>query len=145
MSENRVHPGIPKLRQQFADGKIERREFLRYATLLGLSASAAYAFVGKITGEDFVAPAQAALPQGGTIRIGMRVQEITEPQRHRMDPAVRDHHAGGAATGDNRPGQHHPAAAAGTLGGQRRPEDLDPAPAQGREMAIAAGHLTPTM
>lgn len=79
MSENREHPGIPKLKQQFADGRIERREFLRYATLLGLSASAAYAFVGKITGEDFVAPAQAALPQGGTIRIGMRVQEITEP------------------------------------------------------------------
>ncbi|MEQ8664514.1 MAG: ABC transporter substrate-binding protein [Rhodospirillales bacterium] len=78
MSE-RENPNIKLVQQQFADGKIDRREFLRYSTLLGMSAAAAYAFVGKITGESFVAPAKAAKPMGGTVRIGMRVVAINDP------------------------------------------------------------------
>ena len=42
MSEDRQHPHIPKLKQDFAEGRLNRREFLRYSTLLGLSAGAAY-------------------------------------------------------------------------------------------------------
>ena len=50
MSDTREHSYIPKLKQQFAEGKCDRREFLRTATLLGMSAGAAYAFAGKVTG-----------------------------------------------------------------------------------------------
>jgi len=82
MTDTREHPYIPKLKRQFAEGKCDRREFLRTATLLGLSASAAYAFVGKVTGESFTTPAKAAMPKGGTIRIGFDVQELTNPHAY---------------------------------------------------------------
>jgi peptide/nickel transport system substrate-binding protein len=80
MSEPRENCHIPKLQEQFAEGKMDRRDFLRYSTLLGMSAAAAYAFVGKVTGQDFVSPAQAQdIPRGGTLRISMRVPEVTTP------------------------------------------------------------------
>ncbi|MEE8532013.1 MAG: ABC transporter substrate-binding protein [Alphaproteobacteria bacterium] len=79
MTERREHSYIPTLRQQLAEGKIDRREFLRTATLLGLSAGAAYAFVGKVTGERFVPRAKAAMPKGGTLRLSMRVLDIKDP------------------------------------------------------------------
>ena len=79
MTERREHSYIPTLRQQLAEGKIDRREFLRTATLLGLSAGAAYAFVGKVTGEHFVPRAKAAMPKGGTLRLSMRVLDIKDP------------------------------------------------------------------
>ncbi|MGF1608212.1 MAG: ABC transporter substrate-binding protein [Kiloniellales bacterium] len=82
MSDEREHPYIPKLKQQLVDGRCDRREFLRTATLLGLSAGAAYVFAGKVTGEQFVAPARAAMPKGGTIRIGMRVLDLTNPHTY---------------------------------------------------------------
>ncbi len=61
MSGDREHPYVPKLKTLFADGKCDRREFLRTATLLGVSASAAYAFAGKI---DRGAAIPAALAPG---------------------------------------------------------------------------------
>ena len=68
------HIWIPKLKQQLADKKIDRREFIRYATLLGMSASAAYMWAGKITGEPIAQLARAQdLPKGGTIRIAGRI------------------------------------------------------------------------
>ena len=75
----RQHSHIPKLQQELVDGKIDRREFLRYSTLLGMSAGAAYAFAGKVTGESFVSPARAAMPKGGHLRVAMRVPEIADP------------------------------------------------------------------
>jgi peptide/nickel transport system substrate-binding protein len=80
MSEPREHFYISKLKELFADGEIDRREFLRTSTLLGLSAASAYAFVGKVTGESFVTPALAETPKdGGTLRCSMRVQEMADP------------------------------------------------------------------
>lgn len=79
MSDRREHAYIPTLKRSLAAGKIDRREFLRTATLLGLSASAAYTFLGQVTGEGLVRSAEAAMPHGGTLRIGMRVSEITNP------------------------------------------------------------------
>src|SRR5262249_38663593 len=75
------HSYIPILQQQLVERRIDRREFLRTATLPGLSASAAYGFVGKVLGEAAIAPARAdtALPKGGTIRIAQRVKDITSP------------------------------------------------------------------
>ena len=69
------HPYMPKLRQELADRQVNRREFLRIATLLGTSAAAAYGMAGL----PAPALAQGDLPRGGKIRIGMRVQEIKDP------------------------------------------------------------------
>ena len=82
MPNTSEHPYIPLLKRDFAEGRCDRREFLRTATLLGLSATTAYAFIGKVTGEQFAAPAQAAMPKGGTIRIGMRVLDLTNPHAY---------------------------------------------------------------
>lgn len=68
------HSNIPKLRNWYETGKLGRRDFLRQATLLGMSATAAYSFVG------LAAPGIAAaqnLPKGGTIRMGMRVLDVS--------------------------------------------------------------------
>jgi peptide/nickel transport system substrate-binding protein len=79
MSE-REHIWIPKLKQQLADKKIDRREFIRYSTLLGMSASAAYMWAGKITGQPVAQPAMAEdIPQGGIIRIAQRIPKLDNP------------------------------------------------------------------
>ena len=72
------HPLVPTLKRQLVERQIERREFLRYATLLGMAAPTAYAFVAKITGEKLIAPAEAqgVLPKGGTLRLAMRCQDL---------------------------------------------------------------------
>jgi peptide/nickel transport system substrate-binding protein len=76
----RVHPYVPELVEQLRSGKIDRREFLRTTTLLGVSAAAAYAAAGRITGEGFVAPARAATPKmGGTLKASQRVQRMDDP------------------------------------------------------------------
>ncbi len=83
MSEGRENCHIPKLQEQFAEGKINRREFLRFSTLLGMSAAAAYAFVGKVAGRNFATPARAEeIPTGGKLRISMRVIEVTSPHTY---------------------------------------------------------------
>ncbi len=76
---NRVHPYIPELCEQLRTGDVDRREFLRTATLLGVSASAAYALAGNITGKPFAPAVQAATGKGGTLRVATRVQEMTDP------------------------------------------------------------------
>ena len=76
----RQHWYIPVVKDQFLKGRVSRREFLRTATLLGLSAGAAYGFVGQVTGERPVARARAAEPKrGGTFRMAMQVQEMVDP------------------------------------------------------------------
>jgi peptide/nickel transport system substrate-binding protein len=78
------HVLIPTLKRQLVDHLIDRREFVRYAALLGMSATAAYAFVRKVTGEPFVGPAaaQQALPRGGVLRLGMRCQDLKSPHTY---------------------------------------------------------------
>jgi peptide/nickel transport system substrate-binding protein len=76
MTADREHPYLPRLRGELQRGSIDRREFLRTATLLGVAAGAAYAMAG-LPGP---ALAQTDLPKGGKIRIGMRVQEVKDPQ-----------------------------------------------------------------
>src|SRR5207237_5944754 len=77
------HVLIPTLKRQLVDRLIDRREFLRYAALLGMSATAAYAFVRKVTGEPLVAQATAqGLPRGGVLRIGMRCQDLRSPHTY---------------------------------------------------------------
>src|SRR5688572_6202456 len=55
----REHPLVDLARRQLVERKSDRREFLRTVTLLGVSATAAYAMVGEILGEASVGPVQA--------------------------------------------------------------------------------------
>ena len=66
-SKNRKypHPYIPELVENLRQKKIDRREFLRTSTLLGLSATAAYGIAGQITGQPFMRSASAAAGKGG--------------------------------------------------------------------------------
>jgi peptide/nickel transport system substrate-binding protein len=74
---------IPKLKQYLADSKISRREFIRQSTLLGLSASTAYMWAGKITGQPLAPPVRAQdMPKGGTLKISMRVPKLDSPHTY---------------------------------------------------------------
>ena len=79
MAKDREHPGLKQLKTQFNDGKLSRREFIRYSTFLGVSATAAYGMVGMIAPQRVDA---AAMPKGGTMRISMRVLEVKNPHRY---------------------------------------------------------------
>jgi peptide/nickel transport system substrate-binding protein len=77
---DKEHVWIPKLKQQLSGKLITRREFIRYSTLLGMSAGAAYMWAGKITGEPLAPPAYAQdVPKGGTVKVGMRVPKVDNP------------------------------------------------------------------
>lgn len=78
----RVHPRIPDLKNKFLKGELDRREFLRTTTLLGLGATAAYSFVNTFStdGPSLISSAEAATPKkGGTIRCAMQVQDMSDP------------------------------------------------------------------
>jgi len=82
--KKRDHILLPKLRDQLDNGRMNRREFVRFAALLGVSATAAYGMAGMS------APAMAAdtLPfapvdpnakSGGTLRIAQMVAKMEDP------------------------------------------------------------------
>ena len=79
MAGEREHPGLKQLKEQFSDGKLSRREFVRYSTLLGVSAATAYGMMGM------AAPGSAAaadMPKGGSLRISMRVYKVDDPHTY---------------------------------------------------------------
>lgn len=74
------HPEIPRLVEALEKRHIGRRDFLRTATLLGMSAGAAYAIAGKVIGGDMIGAAKAQTPKkGGVLRIGARVPATDTP------------------------------------------------------------------
>jgi peptide/nickel transport system substrate-binding protein len=74
----KIHRHLPAFAQEFKDGKVSRREFLRTATLLGLSSGAAYA----VAGLPLAAPAMASPKVGGAVKFSMRVQPIESPHTY---------------------------------------------------------------
>ena len=76
-----THSYLPELCDQLNVGKIHRRDFLRQACLLGMTATTAYTMAGILTGEESIIPeAMAQTPKpGGTLRVSMRIQEMTDP------------------------------------------------------------------
>lgn len=74
-----VHSYLPTLAQQFKDGQVSRREFLRTSTLLGLSAATAYGVVGLPGPASLITPAKAG---GGKVTLSMRVQPIESPHTY---------------------------------------------------------------
>jgi peptide/nickel transport system substrate-binding protein len=77
---NEAHPYIPELKEQYRQGRVTRREFLRMATLLGMTAANAKLFVGDSLAA---APNRSplAIQRGGTMTIGTRVQRVDHPAR----------------------------------------------------------------
>src|SRR3546814_3752016 len=59
---------------------MDRREFVRLAAFLGVSAASAYAFAGDPPGGALVQKAAAQAPKkGGVLRVAMQVQEMKDP------------------------------------------------------------------
>jgi peptide/nickel transport system substrate-binding protein len=76
MEKKRIHPYIPELVDLYEKGKLTRREFLRYTTLLGASVGAAASVVGLSRPKTVF----AAKPQrGGILRVSGPVHKITHP------------------------------------------------------------------
>ncbi|NIW48385.1 MAG: hypothetical protein GWN30_27630 [Gammaproteobacteria bacterium] len=83
----KIHPAIPNAFDQFKQGRITRRDFLRFATLLGMSASLAYACSGPTenegeanTGEGDTG-ATSGIKRGGTWTSSMELQLLDHPAR----------------------------------------------------------------
>jgi peptide/nickel transport system substrate-binding protein len=72
------HPVIKRAQNELHNGRMDRREFLRIATLLGMAAPAAYA----ISGLPGPAYAQEAPKRGGTLRMGMRITDLSSPHTY---------------------------------------------------------------
>ena len=71
-----LHPAIYDLKVDMDKGKITRRDFLRYSTLLGMSAFAA----SQMAGLGLAKKAFAATPKrGGVLKVVGQVQKITHP------------------------------------------------------------------
>lgn len=75
---DKLHPVILRAGSELADGKMGRRDFLRIATLLGVSATTAYGMAGL----SLPALAQGTPKKGGILRIGMRVQDLSSPHTY---------------------------------------------------------------
>ncbi|MDI9349512.1 MAG: ABC transporter substrate-binding protein [Candidatus Symbiobacter sp.] len=77
---------VKTLATQLSEKQISRREFVRYASLLGVGAPVAYALASKISGVPFISPARAAsLPKGGTFRLGTRIMDAKSPHTYSWD------------------------------------------------------------
>ncbi|MDP6819650.1 MAG: ABC transporter substrate-binding protein [Alphaproteobacteria bacterium] len=75
-SKDKMHPYIPELVNQLRKGEVTRRDFLNTATLLGVSAGAAYAMAG-LPGPG--RKAHAAAKKGGNLRVSMNVKATDDP------------------------------------------------------------------
>ncbi len=77
-----THSYMPELCDQVRTGKISRRDFLRQAALLGMATGTVYAMADKLAGGGDVIGSAIAdeMPKaGGTLRVSMRVQEMSDP------------------------------------------------------------------
>ena len=116
MSDDQKMPHLRKLRAQLAAGTMSRREFVRFATLIGIAVPSAYAMARL----HFLPRARAAdMPAGGTLRVGTRVKDLKTPHTYswgaydsnisRQVMRVSDAH---------RRAQRHPPLSAGEVVGQ---------------------------
>jgi peptide/nickel transport system substrate-binding protein len=78
-NETKIHPRIYDLKDYREQGKLTRREFLRYATFLGMSATAA----GQMIGFTWPRKAGAgSIKRGGVLKISQQIQKIDHPARY---------------------------------------------------------------
>ena len=74
-----IHPAIHDLKSDLLNGKLSRRQFLRYATLLGMSAAAASQMIGLTWPKKLWA---ATPKRGGVLKISQQIQKIDHPARY---------------------------------------------------------------
>lgn len=74
--KKQVHPTIRDLLNDCEKGKMTRREFIRFATLLGVSAAAATQMAGLALPSRVFA---GTIRRGGTMRIAAPVHKVTHP------------------------------------------------------------------
>jgi len=98
--KGKLHPYIPEMAEQLRKGKISRRDFVKTASLLGMSAAAAYAAT-SVPGTGLGKKAKAETPKkGGNLRVSMNMKPIDDPAtydwsekanvaRHFIEPLVR--------------------------------------------------------
>lgn len=90
----KIHPAIPEAYNQLQQGRISRRDFIKFATLLGLSAGTAVVAANCAPAATPVAPPPAAatlapvvteavskITRGGTFTRAMELQQIDHPAR----------------------------------------------------------------
>ena len=76
-----IHPLVDEAKTQLKQGKMDRREFIRVIALLGIAAPTAYSMAGL--SPELGRSAQAQTPKsGGTLRVSMVVQDISEPAQY---------------------------------------------------------------
>lgn len=87
-----IHPYVTKAQERLADGRIGRREFLRLASLMGVSAGTAWVLAAcgapatTQAPQPTSAPVATAVPvatikRGGTLKIGFGLQAVDHPAR----------------------------------------------------------------
>lgn len=91
--DNGMHPAVPELQESLRKGQLSRREFLRLATLLGVSVGSATILANCTPAPTETAPAAAvatqapvateapaaAITRGGKLISASRVQKVTHP------------------------------------------------------------------
>ena len=80
-----VHSYVPELKEEFRQGRITRREFMRLAALLGVSLTGINAFLASCAPAPAAVPAQAtavpasAIKRGGELRVVGGVYKLADP------------------------------------------------------------------
>jgi len=93
-TQKRIHPAVLDAASDLRKGKLNRRSFLRFATLLGASVPVAYALAacapeaaapaadsGAAESGVAEAPAAGGIVRGGSLRVGVLLQQIDHPAR----------------------------------------------------------------
>jgi peptide/nickel transport system substrate-binding protein len=85
-TDERIHPFVKQAQEKLYDGRISRREFLRLASLMGVSAASAWVLAAcgaptTAAPQPTTAPAAATVKRGGVIKIGFALQAVDHPAR----------------------------------------------------------------
>ncbi|APE44577.1 diguanylate cyclase [Sulfitobacter alexandrii] len=76
MEHRKIHRAARLYAEEYRAGLMDRREFLSRATMLGVSASAAYGLIGVAMPTQARAEAQ----KGGTLRVNMETKAMKDPR-----------------------------------------------------------------
>ncbi|MEL6745374.1 MAG: ABC transporter substrate-binding protein, partial [Pseudomonadota bacterium] len=81
MSESKqLHPALPQLAHDAREGKMDRREFLATASILGATTAVAYGMLGMTAPKSALADGHAKT--GGTLRIQQEVRAGKDPRTY---------------------------------------------------------------
>lgn len=82
MNPKPIHPAVLEWRHDLRQNKITRREFLRLATLAGVSLATARLLAGCASlSSTSAVPASPAINRGGVMKIGTAIQPVDHPAR----------------------------------------------------------------